>query len=135
MRKMRARKSEVSFNVEFCLSLAGKEVKAGQALVVMSAMKMETSVAAPCNGIIRHVAVDMKDSVEAGQHFMSCCYITAVDNYLPSDKTKSENKSDSLHQFSSTGIGKGKATCYVPDMQLSWLVRMNSSEQAKGNCT
>lgn len=47
-------------------TVAGKEVKAGQALVVMSAMKMETSVAAPCDGVIRHVAVDLKDTVEAG---------------------------------------------------------------------
>lgn len=42
-------------------------MKAGQALVIMSAMKMETSVAAPCDGVIKHVAVDIKDSVEAGQ--------------------------------------------------------------------
>ena len=42
-------------------------MKAGQALVIMSAMKMETSVAAPCDGVIRHVAVEVKDSIEAGQ--------------------------------------------------------------------
>lgn len=52
----------------------GKQVKAGQSLVVMSAMKMETSVAAPCDGIVRHVAVDVKDSVEAGEKLMSPCH-------------------------------------------------------------
>ena len=45
---------------------AGAQVKAGQALVVMSAMKMETSVAAPCDGTVRHVAVELKDSIDAG---------------------------------------------------------------------
>ena len=55
-----------------CVLLAGTQVKAGQALVVMSAMKMETSVAAPCDGVVRHVAVDLKDSVEAGQPFCQC---------------------------------------------------------------
>ena len=41
-------------------------VKAGQALITLSAMKMETSVAAPCAGLVRHVAVDPQDAVEAG---------------------------------------------------------------------
>lgn len=48
---------------------AGQRVKAGQALVQLSAMKMETAAAAPCDGVVRHVAVEAKDSVEAGEAF------------------------------------------------------------------
>jgi pyruvate carboxylase len=39
-------------------------VVAGQALVVLSAMKMETSVGAPCAGTVQHVAVVRGDSVD-----------------------------------------------------------------------
>jgi len=38
------------------LVAAGEQVAAGQALVVLSAMKMETTVSAPCAGRLRHVA-------------------------------------------------------------------------------
>jgi len=44
----------------------GKHVNAGEALVVLSAMKMETSVAAPCSGTIKHVAVIKGDQLETG---------------------------------------------------------------------
>ena len=37
-----------------------------QALVVLSAMKMETVVAAPMDGVLRHVAVVSGDSLAAG---------------------------------------------------------------------
>ncbi len=46
---------------------AGSLVKAGQKLAVLSAMKMETAVQAPCDGLVRHVGVDKGDSVEAGK--------------------------------------------------------------------
>ena len=39
----------------------------GQALVVLSAMKMETSVGAPCQGVVQHVAVIKGDSIDAGE--------------------------------------------------------------------
>jgi 3-methylcrotonyl-CoA carboxylase alpha subunit len=45
---------------------SGHTVKAGQVVAVMSAMKMETTVGAPCNGIVTHVAVINKDLLDAG---------------------------------------------------------------------
>jgi len=45
---------------------AGAQVIAGQALVVLSAMKMELQVQAPMSGRVRHVAVAQGDSLAAG---------------------------------------------------------------------
>ena len=45
---------------------AGATVKSGQQLAVLSAMKMETSVSAPCSGIVQHVAVETGDQVDSG---------------------------------------------------------------------
>lgn len=44
----------------------GGAVQAGEALVVLSAMKMETSVAAPVSGTVRHVAVIKGDQLDTG---------------------------------------------------------------------
>lgn len=44
----------------------GQLVKAGEELVVCSAMKMETSVRASCDGVVRHVAVVAGDQVKTG---------------------------------------------------------------------
>jgi pyruvate carboxylase len=44
----------------------GATVKVGDALVVLSAMKMETAVAAPITGVVRRLAVAAGDSLAAG---------------------------------------------------------------------
>lgn len=44
----------------------GMTVIAGQQLVVMSAMKMETAVCAPVGGVITQVAVERNDILDAG---------------------------------------------------------------------
>ena len=44
----------------------GEEVKAGMPLVVLSAMKMETTVSAPCDGKLKHIGVVKDDSCAAG---------------------------------------------------------------------
>ncbi|KAG5179986.1 putative carboxylase [Tribonema minus] len=44
----------------------GARVKAGQSLVVLSAMKMETSVSAPTDGIVKNIFVKEGDNVEGG---------------------------------------------------------------------
>jgi len=44
----------------------GTQVVAGQQLVVMSAMKMETAVCAPVSGVITQVAVEKNDTLDAG---------------------------------------------------------------------
>jgi len=45
---------------------AGVDVKVGDALVVLSAMKMETIVSAPVSGKVRRIAVATGDSLAAG---------------------------------------------------------------------
>jgi pyruvate carboxylase len=45
---------------------AGQRVGAGEALVVLSAMKMETVVAAPVGGVLERVAVAVGDTLAAG---------------------------------------------------------------------
>ena len=50
---------------------AGQMVKAGEELVVCSAMKMETSVRASCDGKVKHVGVVAGDSVKTGDLLVS----------------------------------------------------------------
>ncbi|HEY0136893.1 MAG TPA: biotin/lipoyl-containing protein, partial [Nannocystis sp.] len=45
---------------------AGETVAAGAPVVVLSAMKMETVVAAPHAGTVQRIAVAVGDSVDAG---------------------------------------------------------------------
>ena len=49
------------------LGCAGTAVTAGQALIVLSAMKMETSVSSPVNGTVKHIAVSKGDQIDAGE--------------------------------------------------------------------
>jgi pyruvate carboxylase len=49
----------------------GTEVMPGQALVVMSAMKMETTVSAPAPGKVTHVAVAKGDRIDAADLLVS----------------------------------------------------------------
>jgi Biotin-requiring enzyme len=58
-----------------CFGLTGTRVKAGETLVVLSAMKMETAVGAPCSGVVQHVAVSVKDNIEAGAFFYLLTYV------------------------------------------------------------
>lgn len=46
---------------------AGDAVSAGQCVVVMEAMKMETEIVAPAAGTVASINVNAGDSVEAGQ--------------------------------------------------------------------
>ncbi|KAJ2790054.1 hypothetical protein GGI18_002035, partial [Coemansia linderi] len=44
----------------------GDQVKAGQAICVLSAMKMETVVGAPADGVIESLDIALKDNLGAG---------------------------------------------------------------------
>jgi pyruvate carboxylase len=44
----------------------GAEVAEGDALVVLSAMKMETVVASPVSGVVSRIAADVADVLAAG---------------------------------------------------------------------
>lgn len=44
----------------------GDKVKKGDALVLMSAMKMETVITSPCDGVVKHVDVTAGDQLDAG---------------------------------------------------------------------
>ena len=63
----------------------GTPIKAGQQLVVLSAMKMETAVCAPLSGVIQHVAVVKSDKLEAGDLIVQ---IEAAGMNGAPDKTK-----------------------------------------------
>jgi pyruvate/2-oxoglutarate dehydrogenase complex dihydrolipoamide acyltransferase (E2) component len=45
---------------------AGEAVEAGRPLAVLTAMKMETSINAPCDGSVSHIAVIKGDTIDAG---------------------------------------------------------------------
>jgi len=59
--------SPVAGTVVTVLVEAGSEVKSGQTLLVLEAMKMETEVTAPKDGTVKAVDVVVGDAVESGQ--------------------------------------------------------------------
>ncbi len=46
---------------------AGDEVKAGETVLILEAMKMETEVTAPADGTVEEVAVEVGQAVQNGQ--------------------------------------------------------------------
>lgn len=48
----------------------GDEVKSGQTLVILEAMKMESEIHAPCSGTVKEIMVDKNQSVQEGQKLM-----------------------------------------------------------------
>ena len=44
----------------------GDKVKKGDPLIVLSAMKMETNVSAPCDGTVKSILVNLNMTVEPG---------------------------------------------------------------------
>lgn len=49
----------------------GQEVKAGDVLVILEAMKMETEITAPADGVVTGILVNLGDAVQAGQGLVS----------------------------------------------------------------
>jgi len=60
-------RSPVSGNVVRLAAQVGQSLQAGDILVVLEAMKMETNITAPSPGKIAVVRVNQGDSVQAGQ--------------------------------------------------------------------
>jgi biotin carboxyl carrier protein len=46
---------------------AGDEVKEGDALLILSAMKMENNILSPRDGVIRKVLIAKGDAIDKGQ--------------------------------------------------------------------
>ena len=44
----------------------GESVKSGQALLITEAMKMETTIQAPFEGVVRKITVQSGDAIETG---------------------------------------------------------------------
>jgi pyruvate/2-oxoglutarate dehydrogenase complex dihydrolipoamide acyltransferase (E2) component len=59
----------------------GETVAAGQEVAVMTAMKMETSVGSPCDGVVSHVAIIKGDNLAVGDLMLR---ITPADAASPS---------------------------------------------------
>jgi pyruvate carboxylase subunit B len=49
------------------LAKAGEEVKAGEAILILEAMKMEMEVASPVNGTVQSLSLPVGDQVTTGQ--------------------------------------------------------------------
>lgn len=57
----------ISGTVTKVLVEAGKAVAAGETLIVLEAMKMETEITAPGDGVVAEVTVKPGDAVQGGQ--------------------------------------------------------------------
>ncbi|MGV8849458.1 MAG: biotin/lipoyl-containing protein [Propionibacteriaceae bacterium] len=57
----------LSGSVSKILVEVGDEIKAGQVLVVLEAMKMETEITAPADAKVKNLLVSQGDSVQGGQ--------------------------------------------------------------------
>jgi len=71
----------------------GVSVVAGQQLVVMSAMKMETAVCAPVSGVITQVAVERNDTLDAGD-LIVCIDTSKADTSLPDPLSSLDSDSE-----------------------------------------
>jgi len=71
-KKKRARvKSQMPGKIVRVLVKAGAEVKKGQSILVMEAMKMENEIKAPQDGVIAEVKVQEGQAVETGAELLS----------------------------------------------------------------
>jgi len=95
----------------------GSTVKAGQALVVLSAMKMETSVSSPVNGTVKHVAVSKGDQIENGELCFALCWIL-----LPClSRMPCTQKSLMRLLLGSPQLLLAQALLCIQNSQLAWL--------------
>ncbi len=56
--------------LEVCVT-SGQNVKQGDRLIILEAMKMENEIVAPCNGSVASINVNKGEAVEAGQLLLS----------------------------------------------------------------
>ena len=61
------RASPLAGSVARVLVTEGQEIKAGEVLLVLEAMKMETEITAPRNGVVARVLVEKGTAVQAGE--------------------------------------------------------------------
>ena len=64
-------KAQMPGKIVRVLTVAGAEVKKGQALMVMEAMKMENEIKSPEDGVIKEIKVGEGQAVETGAELLS----------------------------------------------------------------
>ena len=62
--------SSIPGNINKVLVKEGDEVKEGQSLIIIEAMKMETNIVAPVSGVIEFIAVKEGQQVKTGELLM-----------------------------------------------------------------
>jgi len=63
-------KAPLAGNIFKILVRPGQQVQAGEVVVILEAMKMETEVRSPCAGLVADIAVSEGDTVELGQKLL-----------------------------------------------------------------